>query len=1530
MCAKLSGFRRNLTGNIASPTRKKRKRSMLDDDMSGVDDNQPAPVPPNVQQQQLLQQQQQQQQPLPTDVVIAQILHQLQQQQAITNQLLQNNHLVQEQQRNFMQQQGNILRNIQVHVPPNPEAVLDSLAGNVKEFRYDSENNITFNAWFSRYKDLFDKDAARLDDPAKVRLLMRKLGTVEHERYLSFILPQAASFYSFEQTVEKLGKLFGTTESTISKRFRCLQLAKGATEDYVAYACRINKNCVEFELGKMSEEEFKCLMFVCGLKDEADGEIRTRLLTRIEEKTDVTLEQLSSECQRLLTLRHDTAMIEKPGSSVHAIRKQQQFQKPSQEPRQWAQRQAPREFRQRQQHPGGRKTPHGEGEKVPPGPCWNCGAMHYNRDCHFKSHQCSECSRYGHKEGYCRTAKKGKRKTKTNSVTVETKIVQVNSIKERRKFVPVTLNGVSVKLQFDTASDISVVSSETWKRLGKPPTRPPKVNAKSASGDPLKLESEFDCSITVNGVSEMGVVFVVNQDLHIMGLDLIEKFQLDAVPMNVFCRQVGETSSTSIVGRLKTAYPSVFSTTLGRCTKTQVKLELKPDQKPVFRPKRPVAYAMYSAVDEELDRLERLNIISPVDYSEWAAPIVVVRKANGTIRICGDYSTGLNAALQPNQYPLPLPQDIFMKLSSCKFFSIIDMSDSYLQVEVDDVSSLLLSINTHRGIYKVNRLAPGVKPAPGAFQQIVETMLAGLKQTCGYIDDIVVGGATEEEHWHNLNALFQRLEDFGFTVRLEKCSFGRKQIKYLGHLLDQHGTRPDPAKIESIKMMPAPTDVSGVRSFLGAINYYGKFVPNMRALRYPLDELLKAGAKFDWTPDCERAFNKFKEILSSDLLLTHYNPALEIIVSADASSIGLGATISHRFPDGSVKVVQHASRALAPAERNYSQIDREGLAIIFAITKFHRMVFGRHFRLQTDHAPLLRIFGSPKGIPVYTANRLQRWALMLLMYDFTIEYVATDKFGHADILSRLINRHVKPDEDYVIAAVTLEDDVRSAAFESFDVLPLSFKTVRDSTHTDPVLNKVYRYVQEGWPKALPASADRELKRFHNQSDSLTTLQGCILFCDRLVVPSHLRKRCLDQLHQGHPGIGRMKAVARSYVYWPSLDVEIADYVRTCPHCAAASKAPAHAPPIPWPKSARPWQRVHVDYAGPIDGEYFLLVIDSYTKWPEIVQTRRITSIATIAILRSLFARLGMPEKLVSDNGTQFTSAEFAQFCAENGIDHVTTAPFHPQSNGQAERFVDTFKRAVKKIREGRGKMDAALDTFLLTYRSTPNQSAPDGLSPSEVMFGRRVRTCLELLRPPPSKPPEPVQLPEVKTRSLNRGDAVFVKVYAKNTWSWLPGVVIEKVGRVMYNVLGDGDRLVRSHINQIKNRATSSPGQAPGTSQPAKQKQLPMDVLLDAWDLVTTANASPPPTASPNQTTLSEDFHGFDFPSLSPSLPEVRSSPDLSPASTSSSSSSTSTSSSSFESAVASTPTAQPPVQQPRRSSRVRKPPVRFNPYLRY
>ncbi|XP_053685864.1 uncharacterized protein LOC128735403 [Sabethes cyaneus] len=217
-----------------------------------------------------------------TDVIIMQILQQLQQQQAVTNQLLQQHRESAQQQQGFLQQQEHAFRNamsaIQVTVPPNPEVILDSLAGNIREFQYDPENQITFAAWYARYKDLFAKDAERIDDEAKVRLLLRRLGTNEHYRYVSYILPGAPKDFTFQDTVSKLKGLFGTKESTVKKRYSTLTVSKAATEDYVPFACRVNKMCVEFELSKLSEQHFKYLMFVCGMKSECDAEVRTRLL----------------------------------------------------------------------------------------------------------------------------------------------------------------------------------------------------------------------------------------------------------------------------------------------------------------------------------------------------------------------------------------------------------------------------------------------------------------------------------------------------------------------------------------------------------------------------------------------------------------------------------------------------------------------------------------------------------------------------------------------------------------------------------------------------------------------------------------------------------------------------------------------------------------------------------------------------------------------------------------------------------------------------------------------------------------------------------------------------------------------------------------------------------------------------------------------------------------------------------------------------------------------------------------------------
>ncbi|XP_055605784.1 uncharacterized protein K02A2.6-like [Uranotaenia lowii] len=500
----------------------------------------------------------------------------------------------------------------------------------------------------------------------------------------------------------------------------------------------------------------------------------------------------------------------------------------------------------------------------------------------------------------------------------------------------------------------------------------------------------------------------------------MDKFGLWDVPFSSFCKLVGQAANTEQIDELKSKFPNVFIDRMGLCTKTEVQFTLKSDVRPVFRPKRPVSYSMESVVADELKRLEGKGIISPVSYADWAAPIVVVRKPDRSVRICADFSTGLNDALESNNYPLPLPEDIFNRMAGCTMFSHIDLSDAYLQVPVAEESKKLVTINTHLGLYQYNRLPPGIKSGPGAFQQIMDAMLTGISCTTPFIDDILVGGRTPEEHKRNLHLTLQRMEEYGFTVKIQKCRFFMRQVKYLGQLLDSQGIRPDPDKVKAIVNMPPPHDVSSLRSYLGAVNYYGKYIREMRNLRQPLDALLKENSTFQWTQACQLSFDRFKEILQSPLMLTHYNPRFPIVVSADASNVGIGARIAHRFPDGLEKAVYHAFRSLTPAESRYSQIEKEALGLIFAVTKFHRMIYGRQFVLQTDHKPLLAIFGFKRGITPYTANRLQRWALTMLLYEFRIEYISTDHFGHADILSRLINSHIKPDEDYVIASIEIE------------------------------------------------------------------------------------------------------------------------------------------------------------------------------------------------------------------------------------------------------------------------------------------------------------------------------------------------------------------------------------------------------------------------------------------------------------------------------------------------------------------------------
>ncbi|XP_062704602.1 uncharacterized protein K02A2.6-like [Aedes albopictus] len=418
----------------------------------------------------------------------------------------------------------------------------------------------------------------------------------------------------------------------------------------------------------------------------------------------------------------------------------------------------------------------------------------------------------------------------------------------------------------------------------------------------------------------------------------------------------------------------------------------------------------------------------------------------------------------------------------------------------------------------------------------------------------------------------------------------------------------------------------------------------------------------------------------------------------------------HRFPDGRIKAIAHASKTLSSAEQNYGQIEKEALALVFAVTKFHRMLLGRRFKLQTDHQPLVKVFGSKKGIPIHTANRLKRWALTLLGYDFDIEFVSTNNFGYADVLSRLISNHERPEEEFVVASLNVEPDLQCVLDSNLEQLPITFQMVKQATSEDPSMQQLVRFIKTGWPKSGKSIHDSALQSFFHRRESLSVVQGCVMMMERLVILERFRKKLLKQLHRGHPGIERVKAIARGSIYWPNIDDDIGEYVRNCSSCANAQKSPPQAEPHPWQSAEGPWERIHVDYAGPTNGFSYLVVVDSFSKWAEIFLTKSTTASTTIGFLQEAFARFGIPKVIVSDNGTQFTGYEFRSFCENLGIIHLRTAPFHPQSNGQAERFVDTLKRSLRKIQEGEGlPASAALQTFLQVYRATPSDLLEQGV-----------------------------------------------------------------------------------------------------------------------------------------------------------------------------------------------------------------------------
>lgn len=493
---------------------------------------------------------------------------------------------------------------------------------------------------------------------------------------------------------------------------------------------------------------------------------------------------------------------------------------------------------------------------------------------------------------------------------------------------------------------------------------------------------------------------------------------------------------------------------------------------------------------------------------------------------------------------------------------------------------------------------------------------------------------------------------------------------------------------------------------MGMVNYVGKFSPSLPALTKPLRDLLKSDSTWTWDAQQKTAFEKIKKELSSPPVLAQYSPKKETMVSADASSYGLGAVLLQRQTDGRWRPVVYISRSLTPTEVQYAQIEKEALAATWACERLSSYLLGLEFTVRTDHKPLISLLGSRSldDLP----PRILRFRLRLLRFNYKIIHVPGKQLVTADTLSR--------------APLGMEDREANSSLQKeccayidhiLHHLPATdskLVRIKEAQSTDCVCRQLKTLTEKGWPSHR-RSVPEHLLPFWAERNNINMAEGLLLKGTRILIPGCMQQEMMERLHEGHQGVTKCVARAQGSLWWPGITRQIKEMVERCEICCQYSQTKTE-PLMTTPLPARPWQKVAADIFQWKNGHY-IVVVDYYSRYIEVANLPTLTTSTTVERLKVIFARFGVPEILVTDNGPQFASTDFATFAQNYGFNHTTSSPRYPQSNGEAERAVRTVKQLLNKSPDPQ--------KALLAYRATP---LAHGLSPAQLLMGRRIRSTV--------------------------------------------------------------------------------------------------------------------------------------------------------------------------------------------------------------
>ena len=775
------------------------------------------------------------------------------------------------------------------------------------------------------------------------------------------------------------------------------------------------------------------------------------------------------------------------------------------------------------------------------------------------------------------------------------------------------------------------------------------------------------------------------------------------------------------------------------------KIAIDEQAQPVGHAPRRVPLALRPRIKNKLNELVDHKVIIPVtEPTQWVSSMLAIVKPN-KVGICID-PRDLNRAIRREHYQLPTIDEVASRLTGAKKFTVCDAKDGFHQILLDDASSYLTTFNTPFGRYRWARMPFGISSAPEVWQRRMHEFVEDLEGVEVIADDFLIAGFGETDA--EVNSSFEKNERAFFkkcwewNLKLNKLKLKRTQteVRFMGHLLTPDGLKADPAKVEAILDMPPPTGVKGLKRFLGMVNYLAKFLPLLSDMTEPLRRLEDKDVDRCWLAQHQKAFTTVKEYLAKAPVLKYYDVNEQVTIQCDASETGLGAILMLKG-----QPIAFALRALTDTETRYAQIEKELLAIVWSTDEFNQYVLGREVvHIESDHEPLKAVFTKPIH---KSTKRLQRMLMALQNYSLDVQYKKGELTWISDALSRAyLNTTEASKHDTSLICALAEIDYS----ENLSIALYGLAELRNKIANDPVMQKLIGAIKGGWTVSRKLGAP-ELTPYYDKRSELIEDKGLVFLGERLLVPPSLRKEMLKQIHRSHIGIEGCLRRAREVLYWPLMNSEVKDFVSKCSICQSYKPDQCREELQPYPISSRPWSMLGADFFDLGQKQFFLLV-EYWSGFFEVQEVKVATSASVIAVGKVQFARHGIPDVLITDNGTQFTSSAFSAFVKEWQFEHRTSSPRYPQSNGRAEKAVKTWKSLMKKAKaDGQDPLLALLD-----WRNTPTEGL--GTSPVQRLMERRTRTFLpthETLLRPPSHLDTAIKLAERKAKQAQQYNKKF-------------------------------------------------------------------------------------------------------------------------------------------------------------------------------